>query len=162
MRRWLAASRNLVLAAIGIGASGCVERLLQVRSDPPGAEVYVNGEFVGTTPHDQPFTFYGTYSIALRSPNHRAVHQLEPIYWPWWEQFPLDFVTENLIPFTLRDRRLFDYRLERVQPIESAESDRLRASSAERLTKARAEMDRWIADSPPSDAQPATEKAQAR
>jgi hypothetical protein len=100
-----------------LAASGCVERILQIRSDPPGAVAYVNGEKVGTTPCDHPFTFYGTVDVTLRGPpepkrwgylSHREMVTLSP---PWYEVFPLDFFSELLLPWTLHDDHALEVRL---------------------------------------------------
>lgn len=45
--------------------TGCVERLITVRSQPPGSLVYLNDEEVGRTPVTVPFKFYGTYDVRL-------------------------------------------------------------------------------------------------
>jgi hypothetical protein len=86
-----------------ISCTGCVERLLQVRSDPPGAKVYVNGEAVGTTPCDHEFSFYGTVDVTLRAPgylSHREIKTLSP---PWYQFIPIDLFTDLLLPFTIHD-----------------------------------------------------------
>ena len=84
-------------------STGCVERILQVRSDPPGAEVYVNGDKVGTTPCDHEFTFYGTVGVTLRGPGLTSRRELVTLSPPWYEFFPLDLITDLLLPFTIRD-----------------------------------------------------------
>jgi len=84
-------------------STGCVERLLQVRSTPSGANVYVNGDEVGKTPCDHPFSFYGTVDITLRSPGHLSHRELNTLSPPWYELFPLDFFSDLILPFTLRD-----------------------------------------------------------
>ena len=100
-----------------LAASGCVERILQVRSDPPGAVAYVGGEKAGTTPCDHPFTFNGTVDVTLRGPSeptrwgylsHREMVTLSP---PWYEIFPLDFFSELLLPWTVRDEHVLEVRL---------------------------------------------------
>ncbi len=101
MRRALKSSA--VLGAFLIASTSCVERILQVRSDPSGAAVYVNGEEVGTTPLDRPFTFYGTVEVTLRARgrlSHRELKALDP---PWYEMFPLDLFSEMVVPWRMRD-----------------------------------------------------------
>ncbi len=128
--------RSLALAlAAGCAASGagCVERLLQIRSDPPGAEVFVNGVRAGLTPLDHRFDFYGTFDISLRAKDHLSVHRLEKVNPPWYELMPLDFVTENLVPFKVRDRHRLRYALEPARPIEDEELDREVKEALERM-----------------------------
>src|ERR1700690_4113146 len=57
----------LVLAAIvlSLGTSGCVQRRMTIRSNPPGALVYVDDYEIGTTPVSASFTYYGTRKIRL-------------------------------------------------------------------------------------------------
>ena len=40
--------------------SGCVERRLTIRSNPPGALVYVDDYTIGVTPVSTSFIYYGT------------------------------------------------------------------------------------------------------
>jgi hypothetical protein len=92
-----------LLGALLVGDTACVERLLQVRSDPPGAKVFVNGDEVGTTPLDHAFTFYGTVEVMLRAKGCMSYRELKPLYPPWYEIFPIDFFSEILLPIHLTD-----------------------------------------------------------
>jgi hypothetical protein len=93
------------------GTTGCVERVLQVRSDPPGATVYVNGTEAGKTPLDHPFTFYGTVEVALRREGVLYHREFKELSCPWYDHFPVDFFTELLVPWTIRDVHLVEVRL---------------------------------------------------
>ncbi len=113
-----------VLLALALAwCPGCVERLLEIRSDPPGAEVYINGERAGVTPLDHRFDFYGTFDITLRSKEHRSCRNLETVRPPWYEIPPLDFFAENLVPFVIRDRNEFHYTLEPIAEIQEMERE---------------------------------------
>lgn len=62
------ASRSILILCIVLFApalTGCVERLITVRSQPPGALVHLNDEEIGRTPVTVPFKFYGTYDVRL-------------------------------------------------------------------------------------------------
>lgn len=87
-----------LLATLLLGNAACVERILQVRSDPPGATVFVNGDEVGTTPLNHPFSFYGTVEVMLRAKGCLAHRELKPLDPPWYEVFPIDFFSELVIP----------------------------------------------------------------
>ena len=52
-------------ASMLLPASGCVRRRLNVRTNPPGALVYVDNQQIGTTPCSVDFTYYGTREIRL-------------------------------------------------------------------------------------------------
>ena len=71
---------------------------MHVRSDPPGAEVRVDDRYLGTTPLDQPFTHYGTHRVSLTLDGHMTWSEVVRVKAPWYSRFPLDFISEVLIP----------------------------------------------------------------
>lgn len=99
----------VLLAALA--ASGCVHRALIVESEPPGAEVWIDGELAGLTPVRTPFSHYGAREIAVVKGGHALVRSRLEVEPPWYERFPLDFFAENLWPLTLTDERYFIFRL---------------------------------------------------
>lgn len=101
----------LVCVLIFVAASGCVRRRLNVRSNPPGALVYVDNQQVGTTPCSVDFTYYGTREIRLVKPGFETLTINQPIPTPWYQIPPLDFVSENLVPGKIRDNRTVTYDL---------------------------------------------------
>jgi hypothetical protein len=136
LRRRKAAIRLLAaaLAAAGLLAgSGCVDRLLRIRSEPSGAEVFINGDRAGVTPLEHRFDFYGTFDVTLRAPGWVSTHHLEPIRAPWYEVMPIDFFSENLIPFRIRDRREIHYVLDRSP---EGRHDRAEADAAAERSRA--------------------------
>ena len=94
------------------GESGCVQRRLTIRSNPPGALVYVDDYQLGTTPVSTDFVYYGTRKIRLVKSGHETLTVLQPIPTPWYEYPGLDFISENLIPGEIRDERVVDYQLQ--------------------------------------------------
>ena len=65
-KRLIAAQHALVIMTlIALTATGCVRRRLTVRSNPPGASVYVDNQHIGKTPCSVDFTYYGTREIRL-------------------------------------------------------------------------------------------------
>jgi PEGA domain-containing protein len=99
--------------------SGCLKRTLSVRSDPPGALVYIDGLEVGRTPlANLPFHFYGTREIALYSDGHLTERRAVEIDSPWYASFPLDIFSELIIPWDIRDRRFVFFQLKRDEPVE--------------------------------------------
>ena len=95
----------LLLAAV---AAGCVQRRMTIRSNPPGALVYVDDYQLGTTPVSHDFVYYGTRKIRLVKDGYETLTVRQPFPIPWYEYFPLDFVSENLIPWEIRDERVVD------------------------------------------------------
>ena len=89
-------------------AAGCVQRRMTVRSNPPGALVYVDDYELGTAPVSHDFVYYGTRRIRLVKDGYETLTVRQPFPLPWYQFFPLDFVTENLIPWEIRDERVVD------------------------------------------------------
>jgi len=133
----------LLTACAVVVAAGCVQRRMTIRSNPPGALVYVDDYQLGTTPVSHDFVYYGTRKIRLVKDGYETLTVRQPFPVPWYEIFPLDFVTENLIPWEIRDERVVDLAM---QPA---------ASTPPELVVSRAEQVRLAAGSlPPAVAQP--------
>ncbi len=110
-----------VLAAAGLLA-GCVERSYIVTTDPPGAVVYENGKPIGATPADgTSFVYYGRYGFTLVKEGYETLQVEQDIRAPWYQYFPLDFVSENMIPWTLKDQRRFHFEMKPLQAIRTDE-----------------------------------------
>lgn len=132
-RSGFSGSAVLALTAWVFLGPGCVERLLQVRSEPPGAEVFVNGSRAGTTPIDVPFVHYGIFDVTLRAPERVSVRRLETVRPPWYEIMPLDFFAENLLPFRFRDHRVLSFSLESAKPLNESDVGREKEEAQERI-----------------------------
>lgn len=98
------------LVALG-GLTGCVERRYTIRSNPPGAQVIVNGEEIGPTPVSRSFTYHGNREITLMHDGFATKTLVQLIEAPWWDNHFTEFFTENLIPFTFRDEHEFNYEM---------------------------------------------------
>jgi hypothetical protein len=102
---WARLALPLVLL---LPAAGCVQRRMTIRSNPPGALVYVDDYQLGTTPVSHDFVYYGTRKIRLVKDGYETLTIRQPFPLPWYQYFPLDFVTENVIPWEIRDERVVD------------------------------------------------------
>jgi hypothetical protein len=100
--------------------TGCVRRRLNVRSNPPGALVFVDNQQIGTTPCSTDFTYYGTREIRLVKPGFETLTVNQPIPMPWYQIPPIDFVSENLVPNRITDHRTvsFDMQPQVIVPTE--------------------------------------------
>jgi len=94
-----------------VSMPGCVQRRLMIRSDPPGAMVYVDDYQIGPTPIATTFTYYGTRKVRLVKDGFQTLTVYERIDPPWYEIPPLDFFSENILGREIRDMRVLDYRL---------------------------------------------------
>ncbi|MFZ1934069.1 MAG: PEGA domain-containing protein [Thermoguttaceae bacterium] len=91
--------------------SGCVQRRLTVRTNPPGALLYVDDYPIGTTPCSVSFTYYGTRKIRLVKDGYETLTTMESIPAPWYEYTPFDFISENFVPGQIHDQRTRDFQL---------------------------------------------------
>ncbi len=113
-----AAIAALLCCALG---TGCVQRRMIVRSNPPGAVVFVDNQEIGTTPCATDFIYYGTREITIKKEGFETLTVKQPIPTPWYQYVPLDFVTENLVPGQIRDTRLLEYTLQPTQAVNPQE-----------------------------------------
>jgi len=91
--------------------AGCVQRRLTVRTNPPGALLYVDDYEIGTTPISTDFIYYGKRKIRLVKDGYETLIVTQWIPPPWYEVPPLDFISENLVPGYIRDQRVLDFQL---------------------------------------------------
>lgn len=106
------------LVASGL-ASGCVERRFVITTEPSGAIVYdEKGLPMGAAPTDRAFIYYGDYQFTLVRDGYETQVVREKVRAPFYEWFLLDFVSENLLPFTIRDIRRFNYQLQPKQIVD--------------------------------------------
>jgi hypothetical protein len=107
---------------------GCVERRFTVYSEPPGALVYINDRYLGMTPQDGYLTYYGKQQFKLEKEGYETLTVVQDYPAPWYEFPGIDFVTENIWPFKVRDVRRFCYTM---VPLQSIPPDDVRARAEE-------------------------------
>ncbi len=107
-------------AALGflaiLSLSGCVERRYTIRTNPPGALVVVNNEEIGTTPVSKTFYHYGPRDITLMQDGFTTQRVLQKIDAPWFDNYLTEFISECVVPFTIRDEREFVYDMKQTEP----------------------------------------------
>ncbi len=89
-------------ALVLLASAGCVEQVMTIRSDPPGALVSLNGQEVGRTPMTRDFVWYSNYDVTLRKEGYQTLKTSAKVYAPIWQWIPLDLVFE-ILPVRLRD-----------------------------------------------------------
>jgi hypothetical protein len=85
---------------------------MTIRSFPPGAQVFVDDQEIGTTPCSAAFVYYGTRKLTLIKDGYKTETVWQSFNAPWYQYPPLDFVTENLLIHELRDERVVDVQLQ--------------------------------------------------
>jgi hypothetical protein len=123
---------------LAVCATGCVQRRVTVRSNPPGALVYIGKHEIGKTPCSVGFLWYGEREIKLVKDGFETLTVKQWIGAPWYQIPPLDFVSENVYPYKLRDERVFDYQLipQRVTAVEQLKQRAENLRQANRLENA--------------------------
>ena len=91
---------------------GCLHRRVTIDSDPPGAQVLLDGEDQGITPLAFDIDYYGTREITLVKDGFETRTIMQKIRTPWYQIFPLDFITDNFLPFRMTNRHSFLYRMQ--------------------------------------------------
>ena len=93
--------------------AGCVERRMVIVTEPYGAIVYDERNLpLGASPADRTFTYYGKYRFRIVKDGYETLVVTENVKAPFYQWFGFDFVSENLIPWTIRDVRYFRYQLQ--------------------------------------------------
>ena len=106
---------------------GCVHRRLTVNSNPPGARVLLDGQEIGETPTSIDFTHYGTREVVLQKDGYDTLKTMQTVPPPWYQVPPLDFISDNLLPYQLTNRHEFSYQLQPSPTVPSTQGLRERA-----------------------------------
>ena len=104
-----------------LSLNGCVERLITVTTEPPGAILWLNGEEVGATPVTTPFTWYGAYDVVIRKDGYETLKTAKDAPAPFYQWPGIDLVSECLLPFTITDHHQWEFELTTHAPVESLE-----------------------------------------
>jgi hypothetical protein len=110
--RTSAAKLAVTAACVAACLAGCVTRRMTVRTNVPGAQVYVDNYEIGRTPASTDFTYYGTRNIRVVKDGFETLTVQQPVTAPWYQIPGLDFVAENVWPFEIRDERQYSYDLQ--------------------------------------------------
>lgn len=109
--------RHLILfVATSLCLTGCMHRRVTINSNPQGALVRIDGEDIGYTPASIDYTWYGTREVQLVKDGFETQTRLIRLSPPWYQRFPLDFVTDNFLGTHVRDHRRFDLQMQPKRP----------------------------------------------
>jgi hypothetical protein len=113
--RWSGAFALPLLTAI---LGGCVERQMIITTDPPFAVVYdEQNRPLSASPADRSFTYYGKYRFKIVKDGYETLIVEEDVRPPCYEWLGLDFISENVLPWTIRDIRRYHYQLQPLQVV---------------------------------------------
>ena len=105
----------LLLLSSALLAACRAERRILIDTEPQGAQVRLDDELVGDTPLNLRFEHYGARRLTLYRRGFRTHSELLDLESPWYSFFPLDLVSEVILPFGWKD-------IHRVQVVLSPES----------------------------------------
>ena len=90
--------------------TGCVTRSLTIKTEPPGALVYVNDQLKGNSPVTYDFEWYGWHRLTLRKTGYERLDDRKLLRSPIYLWIPFDLAME-LLPIPIRDTRTWSYTL---------------------------------------------------
>jgi hypothetical protein len=96
--------------------TGCIRRSLTIRTNPPGARVYVNDQLKGESPVTYDFVWYGWYRLTIRKDGFERLDDRRRLGTPFYLWIPLDLAME-LLPLTIHDHRTWSYTLAPAQEL---------------------------------------------
>lgn len=99
-------------ALVGLtGLTGCLERTIQITSEPSGALVWVNDVEVGRTPCEAEFTYYGKYDVRLRLEGYEPLSTIAQAKQPLYEYPPFD-LGATIVPWRVENVVKWHFALE--------------------------------------------------
>ncbi len=129
-----------VMAMLACTLGGCLERRLQITSEPAGALCWVNDREVGVTPLELEFTYYGTYEVRLKKEGFEPLVTKARASQPVYEYPPLDLMA-TVVPAKIETNVKWHFVMEAskemTQPKDEFETDLLK-----RATELRGNVDR--------------------
>ena len=95
---------------------------MTIRSNPPGARVFLEDKEIGFTPVSTDFTYYGTREITLVKDGYETATIYQPVKKPWYQYLPFEFFADNLSPMKINNRHEFMYQLEPMRIVPNEET----------------------------------------
>jgi len=103
--------KALLIIILFMSVSGCLIQRLSIVSDPPGAKIIFNRQYVGDSPQMVPFKWYWYNDIVLKKEGYKTLKVNERIKAPFYLWIPFDFFVQ-ILPFKIYDTRYLYYTLE--------------------------------------------------
>lgn len=98
------------LICVALVVTGCIHRSLAIRTEPPGALVYLNDRLIGESPVSLDFEWYGWHRVMIRKSGFERIEDRKLLRAPAYLWIPFDLAME-LVPLPIPDRRTWSYTL---------------------------------------------------
>jgi len=76
--------------------SGCVTRLITIKSHPQAALVYLNDQEIGRTPLTVQFDHYGVYDVRVEAEGYKSLWTQKKAKSPLWDLPGPDLIAETI------------------------------------------------------------------
>jgi hypothetical protein len=93
--------------------------MMTIKSNPPGAVVYLNDQELGRTPLERDFTWYGNYQVEIRREGYETLKTHKWVKAPFWNWVPFDLIA-NIVPWQVRDHQTLTFALKPINEAETA------------------------------------------
>ena len=100
---------------------GCVRRAMTIKSNPPGATVFLDGKEIGRTPFSTNFTHYGKREFRVVKQGYETKTELVSVSAPWYQWVGFDFASEVLLPGKLTDHKYYEFDLQPAKDVPGTE-----------------------------------------
>ncbi|MEN0020385.1 MAG: PEGA domain-containing protein [Planctomycetota bacterium] len=127
---------------------GCIERRIDITTEPPGALVYINDRALGRSPVSTEFLFHGVYDVRVEKDGFEPLRTTANAKAPLYENPPFDLVATAL-PFTFENVQEWHFVLEPRLEDQLSEAE-LEAQLLERADAMRDELRAIEQPEPPS------------
>ena len=130
--------------------TGCIERKFVIITNPADSEVYLDGKYIGNSVADNPidpktgridipFVYYAQREIIVKKKDYESrLEYIKPTT-PWYDYFPIDFIAEVLLPYTIKVQFVYRLDLNEYADIDAEDlydkSEAMREYAAEKLRK---------------------------
>ena len=122
----MACSLQLVACSLLLVSTGCLHRSLTIRTEPPGALVYLNDQLKGESPVTYDFEWYGWHRVTIRKAGFERIEERKLLRVPPYLWIPFDLAME-LAPFPVNDQRTLSYALTPLPPLPEPQPPQLTA-----------------------------------
>lgn len=109
----------VVILATFCFCCGCVERKINIITEPPGALVALNDEEIGVSPVTVGFEWYGDYAVRISKDGYQTLYTHQKLKRPLKDVFPFDLLADMCT--TKVDEYTWTFKLEPRQQIQKDE-----------------------------------------